>query len=108
MYLLQNIMLDFLLCVESKKREKKILRGFIFRRASIVKGKTMLRGITVGGGGSLTRLMVNSPPCKLNENKAGYTATPVACGWAGALIKKGHLGIWAGAVSSKSLKTPKK
>jgi len=23
----------------------------------------------------------------LRENKAGYTATPVACGWAGALIE---------------------
>ena len=23
----------------------------------------------------------------LRENKAGYTATPVACGWAGAIIE---------------------
>ena len=23
----------------------------------------------------------------VEENKAGYTATPVACGWAGALIE---------------------
>ena len=24
----------------------------------------------------------------LLENKAGYTATPVACGWAGAVVEK--------------------
>ena len=24
---------------------------------------------------------------KINKSKAGYTATPVACGWAGAVIE---------------------
>ena len=24
----------------------------------------------------------------VTENKAGYTATPVACGWAGAVLEK--------------------
>ena len=41
-----------------------------------------------------------------NENKAGYTATLVACGWAGAGLEK--VTIWAGAVGSESSKTPKK
>ena len=31
----------------------------------------------------------------LYKNKAGYTATEVACGW------EGHQTIWAGAVRSK-------
>ena len=34
----------------------------------------------------------------LNENKAGYTVTKVACGWAGAVIIKADLSVWAGAV----------
>ena len=38
------------------------------------------------------------------ENKAGYTATPVACGWAGAVIEV----IWAGTVKPKIPKTLKK
>ena len=25
--------------------------------------------------------------CEIEKNKAGYTATPVACGWAGAIIE---------------------
>ena len=41
--------------------------------------------------------MIGWKPCKVyqeikihmrrDENKAGYTATPVACGWAGAIIE---------------------
>ena len=34
-------------------------------------------------------------------NKAGYTATEVACGWAGAVKKKANSSIWAGAVMLK-------
>jgi len=37
-------------------------------------------------------------------NKAGYTATEVACGWAGAVMKKANSSMWAGAVMQK---TPK-
>ena len=40
----------------------------------------------------------------LNSNKAGYTATLVACGWAGAVFEV----IWAGAVRPKTAKTKKK
>ena len=35
-------------------------------------------------------------------NKAGNTATDVACGWAGAVIKKANLSVWAGAVVEKT------
>ena len=42
------------------------------------------------------------------NNKAGYTATEVACGWAGAVIKKANLSIWAGAVMKIRPKTLKK
>ena len=44
------------------------------------------------------------------RNKAGYTATLVACGWAGAVLEKvtRASGQDAGAVCSKSSKTPKK
>ena len=38
-----------------------------------------------------------------DKNKAGYTATPVACGWEGVVFI-----IWAGAVRPKTAKTPKK
>ena len=31
------------------------------------------------------------------NNKAVYTATKVACGWAGAVMKKANSSIWAGA-----------
>ena len=41
-------------------------------------------------------------------NKAGYTATEVACGWAGAVMKKAYPSIWAGAVTQKPPVTPKK
>ena len=30
------------------------------------------------------------PKDRGNLNKAGYTATPVACRWAGAVLEKGH------------------
>ena len=30
--------------------------------------------------------------------KAGYKATEVACGWAGAVMKPANSSIWAGAV----------
>ena len=39
-------------------------------------------------------------------NKAGYTATPVACGWAGAIIEvTNHLGR---SSEAKNCKNPKK
>ena len=41
-------------------------------------------------------------------NKVGYTATEVACGWAGALIKMTNPSIWAGAAMQKPPVTPKK
>ena len=28
------------------------------------------------------------PICDINANKAGYMATPVACGWAGTVMEK--------------------
>ena len=34
-------------------------------------------------------------------NKAGYTATEVACEWAGAVMGKAKSSIWAGAVMQK-------
>ena len=36
-----------------------------------------------------------------NINKAGYTATEVACGWAGAVMKKCYSSDWAAAVPQK-------
>ena len=39
-----------------------------------------------------------------NINKAGYTATVVACRWVGAVMKHANSSIWAGAVMQK---TPK-
>ena len=42
------------------------------------------------------------------KNKAGYTATKVACGWAGAVMRKAYPSIWAGAVTQKPPVTPKK
>ena len=38
---------------------------------------------------------------RMRENKTRYTATPVACGWAGAIFET----IWAGAVRSKNNKS---
>ena len=38
---------------------------------------------------------------RLTVNKAGCTAIKVACGWAGAVIKKVKSSIWAGAVTQK-------
>ena len=35
-------------------------------------------------------------------------ATEVACVWAGAVIRKANLSIWAGAVKSKTPKNAKK
>ena len=35
------------------------------------------------------------------KNKSVYTATEVACGWAGAVIKKTNPSIWAGAAMQK-------
>ena len=42
-------------------------------------------------------------------NKVGYTATLVECGWVGEVVTGAfeHLGIRAGAVSSKRSKTLK-
>ena len=37
-----------------------------------------------------------------NINKAGYTATEVACGWAGAVMNHADSSIWAGAVMQKT------
>ena len=42
------------------------------------------------------------------NNKAGYSATKVACGWTGAVMKKTNPSIWTGAVMQKPHKTPKK
>ena len=38
----------------------------------------------------------------IRKNKVGYTATPVACGWAGAVFEVTI--IWAGAVRSMTTK----
>ena len=43
-----------------------------------------------------------------NINKAGYMATEVACGWAGAVMKKANSSIWAGAVMQKMPENTKK
>ena len=37
-----------------------------------------------------------------NKNKAGYTATEVACWWAGAVMKHANSCIWTGAVIQKT------
>ena len=42
-------------------------------------------------------LVTRNPRIALKEKKARNTATPVACGWAGAVMV-----TWAGAVSSKN------
>ena len=44
----------------------------------------------------------------LLQNKAGYTATPVACGWAGVVNEVGYQIIWAGAARPKTAKTQNK
>lgn len=44
----------------------------------------------------------------MKENKAVYTATEVACGWAGAVRKHANSTIWAGAVMRKTLENAKK
>ena len=41
------------------------------------------------------------------NNKAEYTATDVACGWAGAMMKHANSYIWAGAIMQKTLKNCK-
>ena len=42
------------------------------------------------------------------KNKAGYTATPVACGWAGAVFELlEHLGRSSEAEDSKNIKKVK-
>ena len=45
---------------------------------------------------------------RLKKNKAGYTATEVACGLAGAVMRKAYPSIWAGAVTQKPPVMPKK
>ena len=45
---------------------------------------------------------------KSAEIKVGYTATDVACGWAGAVMKKDNPSIWVRAVMQKPPITPKK
>ena len=42
------------------------------------------------------------------KHKVVYTATNVTCGWAGTVIRKANPRIWAGAVTQKPPKTPKK
>ena len=44
---------------------------------------------------------------KNRKNKAVYTATKVACGWAGVVMKKAYPSILAGAVTQKPPITPK-
>ena len=36
----------------------------------------------------------------LRKNKAGYIATKVECGWAGAVRKKSNSSIWAGELKN--------
>ena len=44
----------------------------------------------------------------MKRNKAGYTATPVACGWAGAVIELlKHLGKSSEAKDRKNIKKAK-
>ena len=43
-----------------------------------------------------------------HTNKAGYTATKVACEWVGAVMIKAYSNILAGAVMQKTPKMPKK
>ena len=42
------------------------------------------------------------------KHKVLYTATKVTCGWAGAVIRMANPRIWAGAVTRKPPKKPKK
>ena len=42
------------------------------------------------------------------KNKAGYTATKVTCGWAGAVMKYANSSIWAGAVTLDNAENAKK
>ena len=42
------------------------------------------------------------------ENKAGYTATLIGCGWAGAMLEKVIWVFGQGPYSQKSSKTPEK
>ena len=50
----------------------------------------------------LTVVVLESTTTRLN-NKAGYTATLVECGWAGAVFEL--LSTWASAVRPKTAKT---
>ena len=65
--------------------------------------------VRLGRGSDFFRSHVikNVPDC-CYRNKAGYTATEVACGWAGAVMKNAHPSIWVGAVTQKPSVTPKK
>ena len=47
-------------------------------------------------------------PTSLKVNKAGYTATLVACGWAGAVLEKVTRASGQEPYAQKSSKTPKK
>ena len=53
------------------------------------------------------RLQIGLLYCKPfhDLNKAGYTATEVACGWAGAVMKKAEKGIAGYRVACMRLKT---
>ena len=45
---------------------------------------------------------------RVHDNKAGYTATPVACGWAGEVIESlEHLGTSGEAKDRKNIKKVK-
>ena len=71
-----------------------------------IKGKKIISGISVFQRAydyEGNQLALSSFSC----NKAGYTATPVACRWAGAVLEE-VTRARAGAVGSKSSKTPKK
>ena len=46
--------------------------------------------------------------CMSATNKAGYTATKVACGWARASDEKANPSYWAGVVMQKPLLNAKK
>ena len=47
-------------------------------------------------------LCLTIPYCaEATQNKAGYTATEVVCGWVGAVMKHANSSIWTGAVTPK-------
>ena len=48
---------------------------------------------------------MNDCNVKISNNKAGYMATPVACGWAGAVLRSlDHLGRGVRAKIAKTAK----